>query len=162
MTGPVSATPATLRVRVAGRSDLPGVLAMLAAAGLPGDGLDDAWRVWVADLAGRACGAVAVERYAAADAPGGAVFLLRSLVVVPELRGGGLGRRLVETALAEADTAATGMPAVVGLLTETAHGYFDRFGFAAVDREALPSQMAGSVELTGACPATARACLRGR
>jgi N-acetylglutamate synthase-like GNAT family acetyltransferase len=45
---------------------------------------------------------------------------------------------LVETALATADAIAGGKPAVVGLLTETADGYFNPFGFAAVDREALP------------------------
>jgi amino-acid N-acetyltransferase len=87
---------------------------------------------------------------------------LRSLVVAPKFRGEGLGRRLVETALATADAMTGGRPAVVGLLTETADGYFNQFGFAAVDREALPPQLAGSAELTGACPATARAYLRDR
>jgi amino-acid N-acetyltransferase len=147
-----------MRVRTAERSDQPPALALLAAAGLPGDGLDHAW----AESAGRICGAVAVERYEAADAPGGAVFLLRSLVVAPELRGGGLGRRLVEAALAETDALAdVGKPAVVGLLTDTADGYFERFGFTGVSREGLPSQLAASPELTGVCPASARAYLRG-
>ena len=59
-----------------------------------------------------------------------------------------------------ADTEA-GRPAVVGLLTETAHGYFDRFGFTRVDRSALLAKFAASAELTGACPASATAYLRG-
>ena len=74
MTGPVPAIPATIRMRSAERSDQPAVLALPVAAGLPGDGLDDAWRVWVAESAGRICGAVAVERYESEDAPGGAVL----------------------------------------------------------------------------------------
>jgi amino-acid N-acetyltransferase len=48
----------------------------------------------------------------------------------------------------------------VALLTETADGYFERFGFDRVDREQLPSAVSASPELSGACPDTARAYLR--
>jgi amino-acid N-acetyltransferase len=50
--------------------------------------------------------------------------------------------------------------APVALLTETADGWFPRFGFRPVPREALPAALSASAELRGACPATARALLR--
>jgi amino-acid N-acetyltransferase len=48
----------------------------------------------------------------------------------------------------------------VALLTETAAGWFPRFGFHPVDRAALDPALAASAELAGACPATAQAFLR--
>lgn len=101
-------------------------------------------------------GVAALERYGTHGAP---VFLLRSVAVRPDCRGSGLGAALVTAALAAAD-AQVGRRATVGLLTETAEGYFDRFGFARVDRDALPSALAASAELSGACPDSARAYLR--
>jgi amino-acid N-acetyltransferase len=41
------------------------------------------------------------------------------------------------------------------LLTTTAAGYFPRFGFETVGREALPPVLSASEELRGACPASA-------
>ena len=87
------------------------------------------------------------------------VYLLRSLAVAPEQRGTGVGAALVRVALAAADAHEQGR-AGVGLLTETAAGYFDRFGFTAADRADLPAALSASPELTGACPATATAYWR--
>lgn len=70
-----------------------------------------------------------------------------------------MGAALVTAALATADAEAGGT-ATVALLTETADGYFDRFGFTAVKRDTLPAALAASPELAGACADTARAYLR--
>jgi amino-acid N-acetyltransferase len=50
--------------------------------------------------------------------------------------------------------------AAVALLTETGANYFPRFGFTAVDRDRVLAALAASVELQGACPASAHALLR--
>src|SRR5262245_41657106 len=129
-------------------TDQGGRLRSLAAvAGLPLAGLDDAWKTWVATSSGEVVGGVVVEGCDTADRP---VFPLRTLVVEDARRGEGVGASLVSAALQAAD-AATGAPARVALLTETADEYFPRFGFAAVDRDELPAALAGSAELTGAC-----------
>lgn len=77
---------------------------MLRAAGLTPDGLSDCWLLLVADeevTGGTLVGAAALERHLDA---GGAVYLLRSVVVDLAVRNGGLGRRLVTRALDVADT----------------------------------------------------------
>lgn len=135
--------------------DLTQVRGLLASSGLPAAGLDDAWRTWVADAdgtGGRVIGSAALERY-------GEVFLLRSVAVDPAHRGDRLGEALVRAALRCADLE-LGRPATVCLLTGTAVGWFERFGFVDVDRSALPAAVGTSTQLRGACPDTARAYLR--
>lgn len=97
----------------------------------------------------------------AAGAMGARAYLLRSVAVDPALRGMGIGATIVEAALDAADGDAKGV-ATVALLTESAVGYFDRFGFTPVDRSALPASLAASPELSGACPDSARAYMRRR
>ncbi len=138
--------------------DADAVRVLLTQHGLPVDGLDTAWRSWVVRDDGRVVAAAALERYPTGSGSGDATFLLRSVVVDERCRGRGLAGRLVATALAAADEAAP--PATVALLTETADGYFDRFGFRSVPRTALPRVLENSAELRTACPATARAYLR--
>lgn len=142
-----------MRVHEAAPTDLPSVRNLVATAGLPLDGLHEAAVVLVADADGTVVGTVALERHGAGP---DTVFLLRSAAVDPAWRGSGIGVALTVAALARVDAA--GAP--VALLTETAAGFFPRFGFAPVDRAALPSVLGGSAELRGACPATARALLR--
>lgn len=142
--------------------DRDAVEALLAAAHLPPDGLDDVWRLWVADadgMGGAIVGAVALERHPAGTAPGSASYLLRSLAVAPHARGGGLGRRLLYAALTVADSDHGG-PAPVGLLTESADGYFAERGFALVERARLPQALQTSPQLQGVCPSSAQAFLR--
>jgi phosphinothricin acetyltransferase len=144
-----------VRVILSGADDAAAVRGLLTAAGLPLAGLDDAWRVWVADAGattGPIVGAAALERHLDA-------FLLRSIAVDPAQRGRGLGQALVRAALTCADLE-LGEPATVCLLTTTADGWFDRFGFLPVPREDLPVAVFGSAELAGACPESARAYLR--
>jgi amino-acid N-acetyltransferase len=142
-----------VRVREAAPADLPAVRHLIAAAGLPLDGLDDTTLVLVADADGAVVGTVALERHGAGP---GTAFLLRSAAVARTWRGHGVGAALTTAALAHVD--AGGVP--VALLTETAAQYFARFGFAPVDRAALPAALASSAELQGACPVSAHALLR--
>jgi amino-acid N-acetyltransferase len=142
-------------VREATPADLAVTRDLVVAAGLPLAGFDDAALVLVADAAGELVGTVALEQYGNGDAT---AYLLRSAAVIPAWRGRGVGAALTAAALARAD--AGGAP--VALLTETASEYFPRFGFAPVDRDRLPPSLAGSAELRGACPTSARALLRPR
>ena len=135
-------------VREATPADLATARDLIAAAGLPLTGLEDAALVLVAEHAGALVDAVALERHGTgADT----AYLLRSAPVDPAQRGHGIGAALTAAALAH-----------VGLLTETASEYFPRFGFNPVDRDELPAALTASAELQGACPASARALLRPR
>jgi amino-acid N-acetyltransferase len=140
-------------IRRATPGDLAAVRTLIAEAGLPLDGLDDAALLLVAEAGGAVVGTVALERYATDAGP---VFLLRSAAVAPEHRGGGLGAALAAAALEHVDAER----APVALLTETADGWFPRFGFRPVARDELPEALAASAELRGACPDSARALLR--
>lgn len=140
------------------RSDEAGAVARLVSeADLPTLGLDQAWAVLVAEDPAGPAGVAAVERY---DEGGAPVFLLRSVAVRADRRGVGVGAALVQAALAAADECA-GPPARVALLTDTAAGYYPRFGFRPVRRDELPGALLGSPELAGLCPAGAQAFLRG-
>ena len=90
-------------------------------------------------------GSVALELYS-----GGA--LLRSLAVDQPERGGRLGHRLTEAAIARARE--LGTPALY-LLTTTAERFFPRFGFQPIDRTEVPASVQDSVEFRSACPASA-------
>jgi amino-acid N-acetyltransferase len=140
-------------VREAAPADLTAVQNLVAAAGLPLDGLADAAVVLVADTDGAVVGTVALERHGTGP---DTAFLLRSAAVEPAWRGHGIGAALTAAALTHVDR--VGAP--VALLTETAAAYFPRFGFADVDRTMLSAALDGSAELRGACSASARALLR--
>jgi amino-acid N-acetyltransferase len=151
-TAPAGEGPPGL-VRPATPADLAAIPDLITAAGLPLAGLADAALVLVAESAGRLVGTVALERHGTEP---DTAFLLRSAAVAPAWRGRGVGTTLTAAVLAHVDAA--GAP--VALLTETAEGYFPRFGFIAVGRGRLPAALAASAELQGACPASARALLR--
>ena len=139
-------------IRRARSDDWPGIRRLVGAAGLPLDGLTDDHAVFVAMCGDRLVGTATLERHGVDD---GVAYLLRSVVVDDGAHGSGIGGRLVERTLSDAPP---GRP--VALLTETAAGWFPRFGFVAVDRAELPASLAGSEELRGACPASAQALLR--
>jgi amino-acid N-acetyltransferase len=144
--------PHGIELRPARPEELAAVRDLLVSAGLPLDGLEDAALLLVAVRGAAVVGCAALERH---GADGNAVQLLRSVAVREDLRGAGLGAALTERILAEADA----RKEPVALLTETAPGYFPRFGFRPVPRAALPVALFASKELQGACPATARAFL---
>ena len=140
-----------MEIRPATDSDLEQVEALLRDARLPLEDARDAFRVgFVAKEHKAIVGAVALEMY-----PDSA--LLRSLVVDQAAQGKGLGGRLTQAAIEEAQR--RGVYAIY-LLTTTAEQFFPRFGFVAVDRQSMPLSIQGSIEFQSACPASAIAMRR--
>lgn len=126
-------------------SDLNLTLRLLQAAGLPTAGVSEHLADFVVARTtdGRVVGIAGLERY-----PSSA--LLRSLAVLPSLRGQGIGRRLVASQLARL---ATGTP--VYLLTTTAESYFRALGFSTISRDEVCPEVKASPEFQGACPKSA-------
>jgi amino-acid N-acetyltransferase len=134
-------------LRAARDEDLPGVEALLAKADLPVDGVHDFFpaNYAVAEMKGVLIGAAGVEQYSGFG-------LLRSAVVAAEARGSGLGAGLVRERLAWSK--ARGITDMY-LLTTTAPRFFEKFGFAQVDRATVPSEVQSAPEFASVCPSTA-------
>jgi amino-acid N-acetyltransferase len=133
----------------------PGViLVRFKEAGLPEEGLQEHLATTlVAREGGEVVGDAALELY-------GGAALLRSVAVRRELRGEGLGQRLVAAALQL--TVARGAKSVY-LLTEGAEDFFARLGFRRVSRaevEQASPQVSRSVEFVSACPKSAQAIVQ--
>lgn len=130
--------------------DLDAVLALLAAASLPREGVAEHFAHFlVARTGGTVVGSVGMEPY-------GTSGLLRSLVVAPAHRGKGIGRALTDRVLME--TRARGV-ARVFLLTETAADFFAGLGFARIHRAQADAAVQGSLEFSTVCCQTA-VCMR--
>jgi amino-acid N-acetyltransferase len=131
---------ATIERATAG--DLPSVEALLEAAGLPLDGVAAAFASGVvARERGAVVGCAAIERH-------GPAALIRSVAVAPAARGRGLGAALV--AAVEA-LAREGGARDAYLLTETAEGWFPRFGYVPIARAEAEPAIGQSVEFTISC-----------
>lgn len=141
--------PCRLSLVALEEDDLDELAAVLVPAGLPDGDLRQPGRRFyrAADAAG-AVGFAGLE-------PRGADALLRSLVVLPERRGLGHGRKLLQTMIGEARRQGV---ARLWLLTETAAGLFSAAGFARVPRAAVPPAIQATAEFTAFCPASA-ACM---
>jgi amino-acid N-acetyltransferase len=142
-------------LRPARGSDRADVEGLLRHAGLPLDGVAEHLGTFI----------VAEDRAAIVGVAGleihGRDALLRSVVVVPEARGRGLGAALTQRALAEARSSSLG---TVYLLTSTAEAFFPRFGFERITWDRVPVKVQESREFHGACPSSAvamRAVLDG-
>ena len=142
-----------LLVRAATADDETALLDLVRDAGLPLDGLHTVATRFVAERRGDLLGVAALEHHV--DERGDA-YLLRSVAVRPEARGQGVGAALTRAALRAVDEHG----GTVALLTETAPGYFPRFAFVETARADLPTALAASTELQGACEVSARAFLR--
>lgn len=137
-------------IRKARLEDLNAVLALLADASLPREGVAEHFRHFlVAHGKGVVVGSVGQEHY-------GQSSLLRSLVVAPPHQGRGLGRALTERIVEEARGQSVKQ---LFLLTETAPGFFSRFGFKQIPREEAASAVKESVEFRTACCQSA-VCMR--
>lgn len=138
--------PAPTTLRSAAADDWDAIARLLLDSGLPIAGADahlDGFLLATRDS--RLLGTAALERY-------GAAALLRSVAVIPEVRGSGLGRALVDAAIARARD--SGIETLV-LLTETAPQFFPRFGFLPISRDDVPDAVRASEEFRGACCANA-------
>ena len=139
-----------LLIRPATQQDLDEVLDLLRRNELPTEGVADNLRTFVVARDGSrlvGCGGAEAHEFAA---------LLRSFVVEDDLRGIGLGRRLVREIL---DRLASRGLREFYLLTTTAEEFFRKRGFKPIDRDEVHPQLLGSAELQGACPDTA-VCMR--
>ena len=138
-------------LRPARAADFDAIARLLSAAGLPVEDLDVAMLdAFLVATDGEVCvGVVGLEIR-------GSNALLRSLAVEPQHRSRGLGARLADAI--EAEARARGVAAVY-LLTTTATTFFERVGYTAHDRTAVPPSIAATTEFSSLCPDTAD-CLR--
>lgn len=139
-----------LEIRAARPGDLPEILALLQSASLVVDGVENHIGTFVVardhgEMVG--CGGSEAYQFAA---------LLRSIVVRPDYRGKGLGRRLVRELV---DRLVSRGLREFYLLTIDAEPFFRRRGFRTIDRDQVHPQLLGSAELQGACPDDA-VCMR--
>ena len=139
-----SVGPATERDRTA-------VLDLLREAALPREGLEAAGidLLVAVDRDGALLGSAAVETHG----PSG---LLRSVATRDDARGRGVGSRLVGACIERARQ--RGLSELY-LLTETAAGWFPRFGFRRVPRDSAPDALQRSPEFASLCPSSA-VCMR--
>ena len=135
-----------IELRSARPAELDAIVALLGAAELPVEDLDAAkLDAFIVATEGEACvGVVGLEIHE----PNA---LLRSLTVERGYRSRGLGARLVHAI--ETEARARGVTALY-LLT-TARTFFDRVGYAAHDRAAVPPSIAATTEFSSLCPDTA-------
>ena len=82
----------------------------------------------------------------------GAHALLRSMVVLPGMRGRGLGRSLAERVLEHARLAGA---TDAYLLTTTAESFFERTGFRRIDRSMAPREILETRQATSICTTAA-------
>lgn len=134
-------------LRGATTADLPTVLDLLRKSDLPTDGVTAGAlpEFVVAESGGKLVGVVGLEVYRESA-------LLRSAAVEESWRGSGVGKALVDRALAISRE--RGIHDVF-LLTTTAEQYFPRFGFTCICRDEVPEAVRASPEFQGACPASA-------
>ena len=140
-------------LRKSNAGDRAAVERLLASHQLPIAGIDPTLDGFVvAESAGAIVGVIGLERW-------GAFGLLRSAAVDAAWQGRGVGRRLVERILRDAESREL---SAVYLLTTTAERWFPAFGFATTPRSEVPDALRSSVELQGACPASAILMVRER
>ena len=138
--------PTGAQLRAAVPADLPAVERLLAASGLPLDGVREALPTFIVAEAGGGLVGVAGLEVCCDNA------LLRSVAVDPEWRSRGLGRALVTRVISDAE--ARGIRALY-LLTTTAERYFPSFGFEKITRDDVPADVRETAEFRSACPASA-------
>jgi N-acetylglutamate synthase-like GNAT family acetyltransferase len=126
--------------------DAAELVAALEAAHLPTEDLGDEGRAFFAfEEAGRSIGFGGFELY-------GEDVLLRSVVVLPEVRGQGFGRAVTEAVLARAHQAGARR---AYLLTTTAESFFAHEGFSSIDRTDAPASILATKQATTICSTAA-------
>jgi amino-acid N-acetyltransferase len=131
---------------LAATEDMTAIRALLGRAGLPTNDLKSSEAEFaVVREAGAVVAAGALQHF-------GTSALLRSVVVAPDRRGGGLGRMIVRELERRARAAQV---ANLVLLTETAADFFQRLGYRVVDRNNAPAPVQTSEEFRLLCPSSA-------
>ena len=100
---------------------------------------------FVAESDSGVCGAIGLESFPPAG-------LLRSLVVDPDGRGAGVGRKLVSAL--ERHARELGIDEL-WLLTIDADGYFETLGYVRRSRDDAPDTVRGTKEFSSLCPGDA-------
>jgi amino-acid N-acetyltransferase len=133
-------------LRAAAEADLVAIRVLLEQAGLPTSDLA-ASKPWFTVLCdgGHIVAAGALQQF-------GSSALVRSLVVVGDRRGAGLGRIIVQELEKVARTARIGR---LILLTQTAREFFAHQGYRIIGRSDAPQDVQGSEEFRLLCPASA-------
>lgn len=136
-----------LDIRPAQAVDLDAARGWLGEAGLPTADLtaDHMNNFLVAVAEAESVGIIGLEQF-------GNVGLLRSLVVDPSVRSGGIGRQLV--AALESKAAGLGITEL-WLLTIDADPYFSRLEYVVMDRAAAPVAIQSTAEFSTLCPGDA-------
>ena len=136
-----------MNIRAATAGDLPGIVLLLQAEGLPTEDLDEnALRLFlVVEEHGAVKAAVGLERYAD-------TALLRSLVVASELRGRGHGNALASAA--EQLARDLGIASLY-LLTTSADAFFRQRGYRSIHRDESPLAIKRTTQFSSLCPSTA-------
>jgi len=135
-----------LRAEPLADEDRPSLAALLDAEGLPSSDLGGPdVRLFAYRDGGEIVAYAGFELY-------GADALLRSVVVLPGRRRAGQGRAMVSATLAEAGRLGATR---VFLLTTTAKVFFERLGFAAIDRASAPAAILATRQIAGLCPSSA-------
>ncbi len=140
-------TAGSWTLRAATADDVTAARALMAACGLPVDGLEDQFErhFVIGEFGGQLIGVAGVEVC-------GRFGLLRSVAVATAWRAGGVATALVRDRIEWARL--TGMHSLY-LLTTTAEPYFARHGFVAVARDGAPREIRASKEFAQACPESA-------
>ena len=126
--------------------DAPDLRAALEAAALPTTDLTDNGRTFFRfEDQGRPVGYGGYELY-------GEHALLRSVVVLPEVRGKGFGKAVTEGVLARAARAGARQ---AYLLTTNAEPFFEHAGFAPIARDEAPSDILATKQATTICSTAA-------
>ena len=134
-----------MRFRTAHEDDLEDVAALLSEAELPPLESSQLLSDLIVAVEDRGVvGSVGLEVY-------GRSGLLRSMVIAPDKRAKGIGRELFRSLLARANE--LGLKELF-LLTESATGFFDKLGFAALPRERAPDVIRDSRAYRELCPET--------
>jgi len=139
--------PRLLTARPLPEGERPVLAAVLSAASLPTQDLGEPGREFFAfrDPRGTLVGYGGIEVL-------GRDALLRSVITVPEMRDRAYGAAIVDRMLALAVRRGV---RTLYLLTTTAAPFFERLGFAAIDRADAPPAIAGTAEFATYCAASA-------
>lgn len=118
-------------------ADVDAIKSLLAAGGMSDEGVDEHWKTFVVARDGDrmvGCGGAQAYQFAA---------LIRSVIVAPEYRRNGIGRKLVRQLL---DRLASRGLREFYLVTTEAEGYFKKRGFKPVDRDEVHPQILSTRE----------------
>lgn len=136
----------TLNFHQAEPEDLQDIKALLEEHDLPVSDIEQSEITFYVLREGHGLMACAgIERF-------GTDALLRSVAVLPELMGKGIGSAFIDFLLSEIpDKGIEGLY----LLTETAEAFFSNKGFTKIERKTVPELVVASSEFSELCPSTA-------